>query len=279
VPTDLPAPVLSHLQSLPTDNSAINLAKTALILAQVQQPDISLERYQNHLKTLAKQTAERFKEADEDTATTRLDTIRTILMDEHAYQGNTQTYDDLQNANLIRVIERRKGLPVSLCILTIHVARAQGWTIHGLNVPGHVLCRLDHGGQQLIFDPFDQWKPLNAADLRALIKRTAGEDIELSADYFTPATNREILIRLQNNIKFRQIEAEDYHNALQTVETLRLIAPDEYRLLLEAGVLNARLNHSIAAIDALEKYVRLAPDSDDRYEASLLLQDLKSSLN
>lgn len=271
--------IQTYLQNIPADDDAIDLAQTALILAQTQQPDISLERYENHLKLIAEQTTAHFGDQTEDTATARLDTIRTILGDNQGYQGDTETYDDLQNASLIRVIERRKGLPVSLCILTIHIARAQGWLIHGLNVPGHVLCRLDHGGEQLIFDPFNNWQPLDAAGLRALLKRTAGEHVELSATYMQPATNRELLIRLQNNIKFRQIEAEDYKAALQTVETMRFIDPEEVRLMLEAGVLYARLGQALAAIDNLEKYITLAPNSDDRFEASLLLQDLKSSLN
>ncbi len=275
----LPASILNYLQNIPTDDEAIDLAQTALILAQTEQQDISLERYKNHLKLITEQTQSRFANTDDDTATARLNTIRAVLMDKQGYEGDTETYDDLQNANLIRVIERRKGLPVSLCILTIHIARAQGWTIHGLNVPGHVLCRLDHGGQQLIFDPFNNWQPLDAAGLRALIKRTAGEHAELSASYLHPATNREILIRLQNNIKFRQIEAEDYTAAIQTVENMRFIDSEEIRLMLEAGVLYARLGQALAAIDNLERYMTLAPDNGDRFEASMLLQDLKSSLN
>ena len=163
--------------------------------------------------------------------------------------------------------------------MTIHVARAQNWVVHGLNVPGHVLCRLDHGGQQLIFDPFNAWKPLDAAALRTLLKQTAGAHIELSADYFEPSTNRDILIRLQNNIKFRQIETEDYEGALKTIETMRLIDPHEYRLILEAGVLYAKLGQALAAIENLEQYIAHAPNNDDRFEASMLLQDLKTSLN
>ena len=102
-----------------------------------------------------------------------------------------------------------------------------------------------------------------------------GENAELSADYFEPATNREILVRLQNNIKYRQIDAEDYESAIKTVEVMRKIDPDEFRLFLDAGVLYARLKQTGAAIDALEDYIRLAPHDRDRHEAAILLQELK----
>ena len=278
--TLFPNTILSHLQDLAQkDDQDIDLAETALMLAQIQYPDISPDRYEHHLKLIAKQTHERFVKLKTKTAKNMVDTIRSVLMDEQGYKGDNETYDDLQNINLIRVIERRKGLPIILCILSLHIARAQGWTVHGLTIPGHVLCRLDQDGQRIIFDPFNNCQELDAAGVRSLIKKTVGAHAELSATYFEPSRNRDILIRLQNNLKFRQIENEDYDNALKTVETMRSIDPDEYRLLLEAGVLYARVGQSLAAIDNLERYITLAPDNQDRHEASMLLQDLRTSLN
>lgn len=276
----LPDPVLSYLKALSNKkDDEIDIAETALVLAQIQQPDISLERYKHHLKLISEQTHENFSENEDETVQTQLNTIRTVLSDMQGYQGDTETYDDLQNANLIRVIERRKGMPITLCILSIYIGRAQGWQIHGLNIPGHVLCRIDFNGERLIFDPFHDWKPHDAASIRALVKQTAGQHTELSADYFEPDSNRELLIRLQNNIKFRQIENEEYEDALKTVEAMLLIDPDEYRLWLEIGVLHAKVGQTLAAIKSLEHYLTMAPDDRGRYEASMLLKDLKISLN
>ena len=65
-----------------------------------------------------------------------------ILAERHRLLGDDQTYDDLENANLISVIDRRRGLPVALSILYIHAARRQGWPVEGSNFPGHFLIRL-----------------------------------------------------------------------------------------------------------------------------------------
>ena len=184
----------------------------------------------------------------------------------------------MQNANLLRVIDRRKGMSVTLSVIYLAVAGAQGWEIYGLDFPGHFLCRIDKDGKRLIFDPFYECKVLEAPDLRSFVKQVRGENAELSASYFEPAGKRDILMRLQNNIKYRQIEVEDYAGALKTVEGMRMIDAGEYRLLLDAGVLYARTGQPKSAIDALEEYIKKAPKDRDRHEAAMLLQELKNSL-
>ncbi len=261
----------------------INLARAALAIAAVAQPGVHLDRYLNHLEKLKVLTAEfhagLLQSGAQDDVSTRHNALLSVLGVELGYNGDQKTYDDLQNASLIRVIERRKGLPIALCILYMHAARAQGWPIDGLNLPGHFVCRLEKDGERLIFDAFHNGKIMGAPDLRQLIKQAAGPGAELSASYFTPSPNRDILIRLQNNIKFRQIDVEDYEGAYQTVEIMRRIAPREYRLLLDAGVLSARTERPRAAIEFLEGYIQKAPQDHDRHEASVLLQELRGRLN
>lgn len=265
------------------EDCEIELAKAALAIAALSQPEINTDRYLSHLDNLIKIVAAnhaRFLQGGSpDDVETRHKALQDALFIEEGYTGDQQNYDDLQNANLIRVIERRKGLPISLCILYMHAAIAQGWEIAGLALPGHYVCRLEHEGQRLIFDPFHDARVLEASDLRQIVKQTAGPQAELSAHYFEPATNRDILIRLQNNIKYRLIDHENYKGALEVVEVMRLIDPKEYRLLFDAGVLSARTEQPKAAIDYLEEYITLAPHDDDRHEAAMLLQDLKSALN
>jgi regulator of sirC expression with transglutaminase-like and TPR domain len=110
------------------------------------------------------------------------------------------------------------------------------------------------------------------------VKQALGPQAELSVTYFEPADNRSLLVRLQNIVKTRQIEAEDYEAALQTVTAMRAVDPHEYRLLLDQGVLCARLDMAPVAIAALEAYIEKAPSDRDRHEAAMLLQQLKQAL-
>lgn len=261
----------------------IPLSETALILSSMAHPGLDLDRYRHHIRKLTDEVKQRHHDLIQagagDTAQTRIASLKHVISDQFGYTGNKDNYNDLQNADLVRVIDQRRGLPISLSILALETARAQGWHIEGLNFPGHFLLRIEHDGVRLIFDPFSQFGIMEAHDLRSLIKQVAGENAELSANYYNTATNRDILIRLQNNIKLRQIEAEDYQAALETVESMRLFAPHEVRLLLDAGVLYAKTGQKTKAIEVLEVYVEDAPSPADRYDAQLLLQNLIDSLN
>jgi regulator of sirC expression with transglutaminase-like and TPR domain len=128
-------------------------------------------------------------------------------------------------------------------------------------------------------DPFDRFDILQAPDLRALLKRALGEKAELSSSFYQEASNREILLRLQNNIKYRQIETEHYDDALQTVTIMRLFAPLEYRLMLDDGVLKARLGKTEQAVQSIRDYLGVVKDPRDKYDAEILLRTLENRLN
>ena len=98
---------------------------------------------------------------------------------DHGYHGDDQTYDDLRNANLMDVIDRKVGLPVALGILWLHAGRAYGGDIDGLGFPSHFLIRLAARGQRVILDVFRGGTPLSASDLRQMLKRMHGLDKEI----------------------------------------------------------------------------------------------------
>jgi regulator of sirC expression with transglutaminase-like and TPR domain len=108
---------LENVGTLPDD--AIDLAGTALALAALDHPDVEFARYREHLALLAREVGLRRAAPAE--------ALREVLIDAFGYRGDRDSYDDLDNANLIRVIDRRRGLPVALSILWLHAARAQGW--------------------------------------------------------------------------------------------------------------------------------------------------------
>ena len=185
----------------------------------------------------------------------------------------------MQNANLMRVVDRRKGLPVALGILYLHAARAQGWDSIGLAFPGHFLIRLSDGPERLILDPFHGGRICDAASLRELLKAMAGQDVELTPTHYAPVSDRDVLLRLQNNIKSRLLQAGRAEPALRIVQTMLLLAPDLAGLWHEAGMLNARLGNMRAATEALQEFIVRAPEGSARHQAAALLQQLKSKLN
>jgi regulator of sirC expression with transglutaminase-like and TPR domain len=253
------------------------LAEAALALAVLEQNRAASSRYRKELVRLAGDVG-RHKGAPGDLAA-RAGALREVILLQHGYSGDRVTYDDLQNANLIRVIDRRKGLPVMLGILFIHGGRAQGWEMAGLAFPGHFLVRLADGPEQLIVDPFHDGRVCGAAELRALLKAVAGDDSELLPAYYAPVSDRDVLLRLQNNLKSRLLQERRHDEAARIVETMLLVAPDAAELWHEAAMLYRELGKLRAAAAALEQYVVRAPDGAPRHRAAALLQQVRRQLN
>jgi len=205
-----------------------------------------------------------------------------IIARSYAYRGDAESYDDLQNADLVRVMERRKGLPVALSILYLHVARAQGWVAEGLGFPGHFLIRIGIDGARHVVDPFHDGVVRDAADLRDLLRKVLGQEAELQPQYFDPVSDRDVLLRLENNIRLRLARKADWQGAAQSLERMLAIAPDRPELLFEAGQLHARLDKRRAAIAAFQRFLDLEGGGGDpalRQHATALLQELRRGLN
>jgi regulator of sirC expression with transglutaminase-like and TPR domain len=276
---DGPRAYLRRVGTLPDD--AIELAEAALQLAALDRPRVALERYRYHLMLLARDVGAAAAELGEgaDTLEARISVLNSVIYARHAYQGDSLHYDDLQNANLIRVIDRRRGLPVSLGILYIHAARAQGWPITGIQFPAHFLVRIEHRGRRAIIDPFNEGVERDVPQLREMLKSTHGESIELDPMHYAPVGNRAVLMRLQNNLKLRLFQAGDVERALRVVESMMLFAPAETSLWHDAGNMHAKLGNLCAAVAALETFLERADRETERHQAATLLQQIRARLN
>jgi regulator of sirC expression with transglutaminase-like and TPR domain len=253
------------------------IGEAALALASFDRPRVGLARYRQHLATLARDVG-RHAGASGDLAA-RAAALNDIILLKHGYSGDELTYDDLQNANLMRVVDRRKGLPVALGILYLHAARAQRWDCVGLGFPGHFLIRLADRAERLILDPFHGGKVCDAATLRELLKAMAGREIELAPEHYAPVEDCDVLLRLQNNLKSRLLQSGRPERAVRVVETMLLLTPDRAELWQEAGVLHAQAGNIRAAMAAFEEVIVRAPDGAVRHQAAALLQQLKTKLN
>jgi regulator of sirC expression with transglutaminase-like and TPR domain len=242
-----------------------------------RRSDAGDQRYPAHLAELAQAVAA--AAGHDSSAAARLAALRHVLVEMHGYRGDRDTYDDLRNADLAHVIDRRRGLPVALAVLWLHAGRAQGWTLRGLNFPGHFLLEIQSGGERLVFDPFNEGRTLGVSELRELIKALAGEGAELAPDHTAPLANRGILLRLQNNIKARLIKQNDVAGALFVLDGMLMLAPRDAALWREAGLLQVQQENLGAARRCLESAVALAESPTARQRISAELAAVRGRLN
>lgn len=257
----------------------INLGEASLLLAFMDVPKTSLDNYRSHFQLLIDETKSALARKSDDTLMTRMEVLHEVMVENHHYRGDSLTYDDLQNANIIRVIDRRMGLPITLGILYLVVCHGLGWDAEGLNFPGHFLVRLNMDGDRVIIDPFHDGQEMDVPRLRHMLKAAAGMAAELTPDHYLPMSRRDILLRLQNNIKLRLVQQGRLELALKAVEVMQAIAPNEISLWRDRGMLLAAQGEIQAAIDAIQKFHDQSDDSRNKQQAQILIQQLKRRLN
>lgn len=250
----------------------IDVAEAALVLSALARPGLDLAPYRAHLAQLAQEA--RGQDGGSPPAV-----LAAILAGDHGYRGDRTTYDDLANADLARVIDRRRGLPVALSILWMHTARARGWRCHGLNTPGHFVVRLEAEGSVWILDPFDGGTVLERESLEAIVKRVQGPRSRLADEDLAGMDDRGVLLRLQNNIRLRLQQAGDNERALQVLEWMLIVSPRALELWRAAGALNAELEKYGAAIACLDRALALAGTDDARQRIAAERARLAGRLN
>lgn len=270
-PADLRA-ALAAIGRLGDD--AVEPAEAALLLAALARPGQPLAPYRRHLGALAGALTERAGAAR--TLAARAEMLREVLAHRFGYEGDADTYEDLDNADLMRVIDRRRGLPVALGILYLHVARAAGWDLVGLNFPGHFLVRLEHAGGRAILDPFAGGATVDPAGLRDRLKAVTGPAAELEPAHYAPVSGREVVLRLQNNLKMRHLGSGRAEAALIVLEGMLLVAPERPALWRECGLLNAHVGRAGPAVQAFETLLTFELDPHIRRDVDRLIRDLRS---
>lgn len=272
------AEILSALEAVGRQpDEMIDLAEAALLLGALDYPETDLAPYRRHLAALAANLADTAAQ-EHETLDGRVAALTQVLAEQHGYAGDRRTYDDLQNANLVRVIDRRKGLPVALGILYIHTARAQGWRASGINFPGHFLISVEDDEERIILDPFEGGMQVDLARLQLMLKTALGADAELQPEYYASMTNRGVLLRLQNNVKKRVLDAGDSARGAAVIDGMLAIAPEIPDLWREAAELRAELGEMRSALNALDRLLLLSDDSH-RSEAMALRRTIATRIN
>jgi regulator of sirC expression with transglutaminase-like and TPR domain len=271
-----PRDALDAIGQLP--DGEIDIADAALQLARVDTPTADWRRARAHLSELARDAVQAAAEAPLDDIAAQAGILTNLLVRRHGYEGDSTSYDDPANANLISVIERRLGLPVALGVIWLHAAGAAGWDAYGIDFPGHFLIGLAGRGQAVL-DIFAGGIERDARHLRRLIKQVEGPAAELRPDLLRPMTARAVLLRLQNNIRQRRLHAGDRKGALTCTEDMLRIAPDQASLWREAALMNQRLDQVAAALKCFEKFLHLIPTGEAATRVRTAMDELRSRLN
>jgi regulator of sirC expression with transglutaminase-like and TPR domain len=267
------------------DGDRFSLAEACLLIAADAYPGLDVNRYLAEIERMAARLRARLPpEADGEE---KVVALNQFLFNDLGFYGNADDYYDPRNSFLNEVIERRRGIPISLCILYMEVGRKIGLPLEGVSFPGHFLVRLSLRGSTLVLDPFSGGEPLSEQDLRKLLRRViAGSGsaglrsasevaAELPLDQFLEAAGpRQILARVLRNLKNIYREKDDPQRLLQVINRMITVAPDAHGELRDRGMLYQRMEAFRAALQDLTHYLEREPEAPDSDEVRARIVEL-----
>lgn len=260
---------IAHLALL--EDEAIELDSAALELAALDRPGTDFEPFLEELADIAEEAAEEGQWAA--SARARAVVLSGVLAESHGFEGDRDSYDDPANADLIRVMERRRGLPVSLSILYVATARRIGWEADALNTPGHVLVRLGPDPAPVLIDPFNGGEIVATDQLSRLLAQGTGGSA-ITAAHLQPMSNRDVLVRLLTNQATRAQQAGDAERALTLYERITTVAPAHGFGWWERARLELSARNVAAARASLSAMLEMTRDPALRTHVSAALDAL-----
>lgn len=252
------------------DDADLELDSAALEIAALDHPEAELSAYLELLERITERLSVRAAAAR--TARQQAEELADVLAVEFGFEGDYETYNDPANADLIRVIDRRRGLPVALAILYVAAARRLGWVAHVLNTPGHVLAAI--GQPALVIDPFNRGDPVGRAQLIALLQTSDGMLDAVGPEQMAPMSNRAVLVRLLMNQATRAEQAGDLPRALVVMERITTVSPTHSPGWWERARLERALGDAPAARHSLAAILEITRDPDLRRHVTSALDAL-----
>lgn len=266
--------------ALTNKSTEVNLDVAALEVAAIEFPRLDFEAPLFRLDSFAEQIQSHLRPHTSGPEFIRA--LNLYLFGHFQFRGNDGEYYDPRNSCLNSVISRRMGIPISLSVVYIEIARRLSRSVTGVGLPGHFIVSYHDGDTRHFIDPFYNGRLLSLTDCRKLALDTAGVDIGPGPDVLEPVTNRQILIRMLTNLKAIYIRGRALDKARQVLDLLIHAEPenaDEYRT---RGLIHVQqLKHRAAKAD-LETYLHLAPASPDRHQVEqqiVLIERWKAGLN
>jgi regulator of sirC expression with transglutaminase-like and TPR domain len=249
-----------------------DLATPALMIARLECARLDPAPYLRQLEAMGASARTRLLASgclqDARSPETAVDVLNAYLFDEEGFTGNRERYDDPSNSFLNEVLERRTGIPITLALVYMEVARRAGIHIEGVNFPGHFLLRyppLRHGSSpdsDLILDPFHRGARLSEHDCRRLLERHVGEEAAFDPALLAPATKPQMLTRMLLNLKRIYVRLHSFPQARNVTGLLLAVDPPALVELRDRGLLAYHMNDFSAALHDLQQYLHFSAGSE-----------------
>jgi len=259
----------SQLDSL---NSSKALLQGAVAISRHQLDGISVRDVDRRIKALADTVRSRVHGPQQQALLAHL---HDVLFDEEGFAGNVEDYYNPMNSYLPAVLDNKRGMPITLCLLYKLVADRLGLETWGIGLPGHFLIGLDAGNSLMLVDCFAGGRILTKDEAHEQLILQYGPEVEWSDEILRPVTNRQWLTRMLQNLLNIFGSEDRYADVGAMLEMEMLLWPDQPHLQRDLGLVLARCGLSKPAYLWLDRYLQSNPDDPQTSELKQLRDVLK----
>jgi regulator of sirC expression with transglutaminase-like and TPR domain len=268
------------VQMIQRPEPAIDLARTALLVAAESDPNVDVDGELRTLETWAEELRGRLD--PEWNNLQKLARLRSFLFDDLGFRGDRTDYFSPSNSLLHEVLKRRLGIPLTLSIVFMELGWRVGIPFEGVGFPGHFLVRLTGEPRDLVLDPYRRGMSVHEEDCRKMLLDTTGGKLRYEPNLLASVGKREMILRLLNNLKGAYLRTGEDELALAAVDRLLVLDPNDADEIRDRGLLLYRLKQYGRALDGLSAYLAAKPDAGDRPTIERHVQELRqivSSMN
>ncbi len=258
------------------EDEEINLAEAALLIARTEYPELDLPPQLQRLDQMAARIpADRGRSCLGNVVA-----LNEFLFEHEKFSGNEDEYDDPRNSFLNDVLDRKKGIPITLSLVYMELARRHGLPVSGVSFPGHFLVKYATGSGEIIIDPFNKGALLSRQDCEERLKSNFGDEAEFRPEFLAAASNKQILSRMLNNLKGSFFRRRNFPRVLAMIELGQSIDPGSREELRDRGMVYLLMGRYPEARADLTACASLSPPDDPSLkEINSALARLRAMMN
>jgi len=252
-------------------NPRYTLVEKCLKLSQtLEYPDLNVHEYVQKLDQLGEGLKNSLSEVKNPTYLVSM--LNEYMFDILGFSGDHDDYYNPKNNFLNIVLDKKSGIPISLSIIYVELARHIGLDLCPVGFPSHFLVKFS---EELILDPYNRGRLLSIDDLQEILDRNYGDTVGFSPDFLNEIGPEQILIRICRNLKNSYMQSFNYTMSMHCINMILGIEPDSPDEVRDKGILEARLSNYYLALRSLNRYIELAPEADDIDHVLDLIRDIK----
>jgi regulator of sirC expression with transglutaminase-like and TPR domain len=259
------------------EDERIDLLRSALTFARIEDPQLDIEHYVRRVDELAARVAQKIEDPDDHVQI--IAALNDVLFKEEMFRGNTVDYYSPRNSFLHDVLDRRLGIPITLALIYMEVARRVGFQLFGVGMPGHFLLKHhDVDGHSILIDAFERGSIVTEDDCRQKLDSIYSGQVALQPEFLLAVTRRQMLTRMLNNLRAVYLSHRDFRRAVHVVDLILVIYPRSPEDMKQRAVLRYNLNDYLGALSDFEEYVKMSPDASDAEEIRQTALSLRRSM-